>query len=547
MLIYNHNKEFLGIDESDLKAFSISNLEELKSQTADFADLFVKVPGFIHNFKQIHWIDYVACGESGEEQKVIIKIKDKSYLASLTIKTIYLMDSPSQKAYIVNLNNIRNLSANESQTLLTSAEQQSVAKPIATPKAAKPIEKQKDLPIEGKVLPQAVFDPYDIHPDEVAPTIEQNMAPIAHLEIKPIDEAKKEIKEVIEHSKFAEEPLIKETHKAEQIIDNVDDKEDALFANYTYNPQVPSDDLGLPIDLIEEFVEDFIAQANSFKTNLYDSMKSGDINNLKVLAHKLKGVAANLKIEDALDALTKINLSQELDVIQTNLDRFYKIILKLSNKRDVYIEPEAKSEAKSEIKEVEDDFILTFKDDTFNHKAKKTLSDFDTDTTSDIKINDSHVPDFIELPELADDEFLRQPLKLDENEKYDEDLSFLDAEIENNKSFFNEKFLDAEALYDKKIAAHEIGLDMESFNALFEDYMIESRELANLITKSIQESDLAKSKNAAIKLKGMSENMRVHNFDNDLEIIINANDTADLYIVGENIILMLDALSNIKG
>lgn len=527
MLIYNHDKEFLGIDESDLKALSISNLTELQSQATDFADLFVKIPGYIHNFKNIHWIDYIACGESGEEQKVIIKIKDKSYLTSISIKTIYLIDNPSQKAYIINLNNIRDLSASESQTLLASAEQQSLEKPIVTPKAAKPIEKQKDLPLEEKVLPQAIFDPYDLHPDEVAPTIEQNITP----DTKPIDEAKEEVKEEIKPKETPENTLLKESIKAEQIIDTVDDKEDALFANYTYNPQVPSDDLGLPIDLIEEFVEDFIAQANSFKTNLYDSIKNGDINNLKVLAHKLKGVAANLRIEDALDALTKINLSHDLDVMQTNLDRFYKIILKLSHKKDILIEPEAKSE----IKEVEDDFILTFKDDTFNHKTKKSRSDFDAHTASDIKISDSHVPDFIELPELADDEFLKQPIELDESEIYDEDLLFLDDKI------------DAQELYDKKIAAHEIGLDIESFNVLFEDYMIESRELANLITKSIQENDLTKSKNAAIKLKGMSENMRVHNFDNDLEMIINADDTADLYVVGENIILMLDVLSNIKG
>ena len=35
MLIYNHDKEFLGIDESDLKALSISNLTELQSQAAE--------------------------------------------------------------------------------------------------------------------------------------------------------------------------------------------------------------------------------------------------------------------------------------------------------------------------------------------------------------------------------------------------------------------------------------------------------------------------------------------------------------------------------
>ena len=74
MLIYNYKKEFLGIDEADLEALGLNNLEELRSESADFADLFVKTPGHIHNFKHVHWIDYVT-NKDGAEAKVIIHIK----------------------------------------------------------------------------------------------------------------------------------------------------------------------------------------------------------------------------------------------------------------------------------------------------------------------------------------------------------------------------------------------------------------------------------------------------------------------------------------
>ena len=42
MLIYNNKREFIGIDADDLETLGFSNLEELKEQYADFADMFAK-------------------------------------------------------------------------------------------------------------------------------------------------------------------------------------------------------------------------------------------------------------------------------------------------------------------------------------------------------------------------------------------------------------------------------------------------------------------------------------------------------------------------
>jgi len=111
------------------------------------------------------------------------------------------------------------------------------------------------------------------------------------------------------------------------------DEENTHFAsNYNYDPQLASDELGLPIDLIEEFVQDFIAQTQEFKEQLYVSLNRGHLDELKTLSHKLKGVAANLRIEDAFNALNIINNSKNSSDIEIQLNIFYKIIEKLSEK-----------------------------------------------------------------------------------------------------------------------------------------------------------------------------------------------------------------------
>ena len=74
MLIYNDKKEFIGIDRTYLDVFNIKSLSELVELNSDFADFFVKSPGYIHNFVHIHWIDYILCDDAGISPKVLINI-----------------------------------------------------------------------------------------------------------------------------------------------------------------------------------------------------------------------------------------------------------------------------------------------------------------------------------------------------------------------------------------------------------------------------------------------------------------------------------------
>lgn len=530
MLIYNHKKEFLGIDESDLKTLGLSSIADLRAEVADFADLFVKSPGYIHNFKHVHWIDYITCNDSGVDSKAIINVKGKSYSTSIDIKTIYLVDSP-QKAYIIELPNIKALSQAQNEKIALSAAQkqdEALKEPLTPTKAA-----PKDDVTHERLNPNIVKDIYEEDTHELGFDVGKP------LEVE-IEEEKKEVvtAPVVEKEK----PVIKEPVKKQIVEKKEEHKEEDPFADYIYDPHVASEDLGLPIDLVEEFIQDFIAQANSFKNDLYESAKTGSSDNLKIQSHKLKGVAANLRIEDALDALSIINSSSNDDEIIANLDRLYRIINKLGNKENTVVKAEVSA---GKPKEVEEDLVLSFKDESFS-PAKKADKQKDLST---IEIDDSQVPDSIDMPELADDEFLKQKpiVEIDEDMMIDEDLPLLSESESVLQDKVNEEIQESVLHYDKKKIAHDIGLDIDSFNELFEDYLSETKELTESMSSSIEKNDLYACKNTAIKLKGMSENMRIHDFDSSLEAIINSADANSAKPFVKSVLSKIDLISKTEG
>ena len=562
MLIYNYKKEFLGIDESDLEALGLSDLTDLRAEAGDFADLFVKTPGHIHNFKHVHWIDYITCNETGVASKAIINVRNKNYATNIDIQTIYLVDSPSKKAYIINLSNIRPLSQTQSEKISTDISQRTAPTTISEPTEL--------FTTPGSIIheesQEAAFDPYEANIPEQDPNVIDDIyesktavEDLASDEPLDIDFGDEEIE--IEDFQDTE---IEKTDETEAVVkDDTEVDKDDPFSDYVFNPQVASEELGLPTDLVEEFIQDFIAQANSFKKELYESTERSDLDNVKIQSHKLKGVAANLRIEDALDALTIINSSENTPEINKNLNRLYRIIDKLANP-NTYV---ATSTEVEDIKtDDEDDFVLSFKEDapqaedisseTSSEPEESTevdeislAEDVNIETPSESKksseIDDSEVPESIDIVELEDDMFLKQDTSALENEVDDEDLSILDNASDIEENDIQEEALDIAISYDKELIANDIGLDIDSFNELFEDYINESKELTTSMENAIKDDDANAYKSSAIKLKGMSENMRIHKFDSELETIINSSDISSTSDSLENIVLKLEQISTI--
>ena len=584
MLLYNYKKEFLGIDENDLNTLGFSDLAQLRAEADDFADMFVKKPGFIHNFKHVNWIDFVECADSLENAKVIINANAKNFQCYMSVETMYLTSDPSSKAFMVHLNNIMELSENETEYISVDLLKQSTPKaepkvaPIAPPRLEEPLldmSSKTSIPVHN-VDDIDVFDtdtPLELDFDD-----EEDAQGSLEIDLQEIERPKEIEKiEIIEEIVVEEEKIQAPVQKTpKQETTKVITQTEVFDNGYIFDPSIASSELGLPVDLIEEFIEDFIAQAKEFKSDLYSSLENGDIDNLKILSHKLKGVAANLRIVDALESLTVVNTSETHSELKDQLDLFYKIISKLSGEKitttktittqvaeqKIEVEPIApiedislddddldifavptdstpqpeviKLEEPETIEELELDFKLEIDEPATEEKlfiAEIDTQEFEEDEPFaleieesnfeekedfQLEIEDSEVPSQIDMPELADDSFFPE----------EEDTS---SEIETIE--FDDIQLDTPSEeikappYDKENVANEIGLDLESFNELFQDYIEEAQEIAKSISTAIATENISTWKHQASRLQAMSANMMLQSFSTELDLLIQTEDT----------------------
>jgi len=487
MLIYNHQKEFMGIDESNLKTLGFSTLSQLLNEVNDFADLFVKTPGYIHNFKHIHWIDFVTCEESNQEAKVIINVKGKDFRCNLDIRGIYLKEDLNNMGYAVNLVNLKAFNQAEHEMAQKDIEQKPIVE-LNVPSDFLDIieddyaQEQEIIEEEHIEITRDEFGADDIIPIDDFDTFEDPVKDVNEDEFLELEyenrEAPKEMKK---------EPLIS---LYGQVLE--------LGSDYVYNPLLASDELGLPLELIEEFVQDFISQANDFKTDLYDSLDDQNIDNVKILSHKLKGVAANLRIEDAFEVLNRVNSSEDLLNLKQSLDMFYEMVDKLSSRKEPKEQMPIEENLQIETDEdSEEEMFLSFKDE----------------------VKDSDIPQMIDMPELADDDFISLELDEDIFEPKGVDIEAIEVEQEIPEIQKN-----TQVKYDKVMAANEIGIDLKNFNELFVDFIYEAKEHILDIRKDITDGDFEASKRRSMKLKRMCESMRIDSFDEELNFIINTKD-----------------------
>jgi len=337
LLIYNHNKEFIGIDTSDLRKLDLGSLGDLLKECSDFADLFIKKPGYIHNFKNFKWIDFVMHSDA-DEAKALISLNGKTYSTHLKITTLHLVESPDEDSYCIELFKLHRLGIDEESI-----------EPISEFETSHKI--PTELPSFDNTDATTLIepDPLDVPPEVTPPSIETPDLSLYHPDSSFINDAApvhepETIPEVAEPliSDTEETFLVQESEEKPMLGDQLNSQDQAYIehltvaADYKYNPQVAADELGLPVDLIEEFIGDFILQANEFHDELFESISQHDFDNLKNLSHKLKGVAANLRIEDAFEVLTVVNNTHDLKEAEAHLKYFYNTIAKLEGKTSLY-------------------------------------------------------------------------------------------------------------------------------------------------------------------------------------------------------------------
>jgi len=98
------------------------------------------------------------------------------------------------------------------------------------------------------------------------------------------------------------------------------DLSDVQPIHFDFQMEAAANDLSLPVELIEEFVHDFIEQAHVETEKMLALYKEGDLDAIQKIGHLLKGTASNLRINPLADTLYEIQFCED----SSNLEHLIK-------------------------------------------------------------------------------------------------------------------------------------------------------------------------------------------------------------------------------
>ncbi len=519
MLLYNHKQEFIGIDDEGLKLLNYPSFEELLKVCTDVADLFANEPGYIYNFKNFGWIDFILHSDS-DTFNAIVHAKGRVFSCQLAVSQFYLVEYPTQSGYRIELLHIKTISGEDIK-----------------PHVITPRERPKE-PVKEFIPPRVTTTE-----PSVSPFVNHtHITPIQLNEPAPLDIPLNELSEPEElYSDFEEplpfipemteepKPVIHPAPKAQRYSDAEKEylSHHKVANNYLFDPSVAANELGLPVDLIEEFIGDFIQQSHEFKNELFDACAKNDFNNIHILSHKLKGVAANLRIEDALETLTIINTSTDVGEIEVNLKYYYTIVAKLEGKEgdDVAYQPtvqtdnfEMVSPTQTTPKTIGSDPISLEETDTIYAFAPKEHKK-DPEVLEEIP----YKKEFFDLggtePELE-----VEPIK--------------EVETRGESSTDNPVTLH----YDIDSTARALGIEIAFMQELISDYKYDANIISSQISDAISAFDTVLWNENASKLKGISDNLRLSEVSDELNVLIKTHDAQEAKKASSRLMSYLDQL-----
>lgn len=105
--------------------------------------------------------------------------------------------------------------------------------------------------------------------------------------------------------------------------------DDVQSIHFDFQLEEAAKDLALPIELIEEFVHDFIAQAHTETKKMLVAYEKGDLESIQNIGHLLKGAASNLRIKALSDTLYEIQFCKDSSKLEDLIKAYWGHFLSL--------------------------------------------------------------------------------------------------------------------------------------------------------------------------------------------------------------------------
>ena len=150
---------------------------------------------------------------------------------------------------------------------------------------------------------------------EVTPIVEPSIVP------EPAPEPPAPVAEVIEE--VAPEP--EEEREGFGTID----LEGIKSIHFDFQMEQAASDLSLPVELIEEFVGDFIEQAHEETLKMLEAYERGDLDTIQKIGHLLKGTSSNLRIDPLAETLYEIQFCEDSSRLEGLIKNYWAHFLSL--------------------------------------------------------------------------------------------------------------------------------------------------------------------------------------------------------------------------
>ena len=105
--------------------------------------------------------------------------------------------------------------------------------------------------------------------------------------------------------------------------------------HFDFQLEEAANDLSLPVELIEEFVHDFIDQAHIETKKMLEAYEKGDLDTIQKIGHLLKGASSNLRINPLSDTLYKIQFCEDANNLETLIKDYWAHFLSFETQIDV--------------------------------------------------------------------------------------------------------------------------------------------------------------------------------------------------------------------
>jgi len=493
VILYSAEKKFLGMDYEDLAQLGYASFAEFLEKYQDFADTFIDRPGYIYNYEDFSWIDYVL-NSNDTEFKAMIYTEDTGFACDLEITPYYLVQTPQEAAFAIHLHHIRALSKEEIGY---------INKMAANGKGN----------VEHVNLFHDEHDGINILSSVDTPSIKHN-SPAA---FQPQKQERVEIEPQVNSNSFS--------HDSSKLLQKL-----KVSPNYRFDPIIAAEELGLAVEVIEEFIDDFIAQALQVKQELLGAIHKKEYATVKEISHKLKGVAANLRIEDSLEVLTLINASENQNELVVYVNHFYTLIDRLHQNNEALKPLNTQEEEEIEAPLLSIDEAISFDEEDTPQENESVSTNEDPRQEED---NDEELLGLdldIEIPQEEETAAKISAEESSQQENQDDDTMLLsiDEDIPSQEDLHPLETNLPDLNFNPLQASSEMGIDMGLFLDLLEDFKNDIPHYIQTLRQANVQENFETLHQTTQTLKDISDNLHIDEISTTVRSIQESKDSNEI-------------------